>query len=111
MFGPKVACPNITQDRADLVPGKSYTTPGTQNKQLVGLWCLSAPLAGTLDNERNNAFHGPYTRRADISVFKNFDITERLKAQFRAEVYNSSNTPNFSIPKATIGFVESPIAA
>jgi hypothetical protein len=41
---------------------------------------------------------GPPFRRIDISFFKRFDFTERLYAEFRAEIFNITNTPNFSNP-------------
>ena len=34
----------------------------------------------------------------DLSVFKAFDIYERLKVQFRAEAINALNTPMFGRP-------------
>ena len=34
----------------------------------------------------------------DLSLFRNFPITERLNLQFRAEAYNLSNTPHFANP-------------
>jgi hypothetical protein len=34
----------------------------------------------------------------DLSAIKNFPITERVTAQFRAECYNAWNHPNFSGP-------------
>jgi hypothetical protein len=34
----------------------------------------------------------------DFSIFKNFDIKERLKMQFRTEFFNVLNHPNFNAP-------------
>ncbi len=39
----------------------------------------------------------------DISLFKNFTITERFKAQFRAEALNAMNTPMFRAPNVQVG--------
>jgi len=41
---------------------------------------------------------GPGFHRLDFSIFKNFDITERIKMQFRTEFFNILNHPNFNAP-------------
>ena len=41
---------------------------------------------------------GPPQRGLDFSVFKNFQITERFRSEFRAEMFNLTNTPSFNIP-------------
>jgi hypothetical protein len=55
---------------------------------------------GNLGLQSNNA---PPTRTLDFSIFKDFDITERWKIQFRAESFNFANTPQFGTPDATLG--------
>ena len=57
---------------------------------------------GTPGNEGRTMFYGPHQRSVDFSVFKDFQLRERLKLQFRAEVYNISNTPNFGQPNLLI---------
>ena len=42
------------------------------------------------------------TRNLDMSLFKNFDLTERFRLAFRAEAFNLMNTPVFSAPGTTI---------
>ena len=39
----------------------------------------------------------------DLSLFKNFSITERAQIQFRAEFFNAFNTPQFNLPGQTFG--------
>jgi hypothetical protein len=41
---------------------------------------------------------GPGFHRLDYSVFKNFPINERISLQFRAEIFNIFNHPNFNAP-------------
>jgi len=45
-----------------------------------------------------NALRGPGYRNVDFSVFKDTNITEKLRIQLRAEVFNIFNHPNFSNP-------------
>lgn len=49
-----------------------------------------------------NVLVGPGTRQLDFSVFKNFPLTERIKTQFRTEVFNLNNTPQFGQPNGDI---------
>ncbi|MGD1155504.1 MAG: carboxypeptidase regulatory-like domain-containing protein [Terriglobia bacterium] len=49
-------------------------------------------------NMGRNSLIGPHFRQFDFSVFKDTQITERLKVQFRAEFYNLPNHPNFASP-------------
>ncbi len=49
-------------------------------------------------NMGRNSLIGPSFRQFDFSVFKDTQINERLKVQFRAEFYNLPNHPNFASP-------------
>ena len=50
----------------------------------------------TLSNVR-----GPGTHDVDLSLFKNFLITDRLKLEFRAEAFNLLNQVVFGLPNTT----------
>jgi hypothetical protein len=39
----------------------------------------------------------------DLSLFKNFPVTERVNLQFRAEAFDISNTPDYYIPNNNSG--------
>jgi len=46
---------------------------------------------------------GPATVNLDLSLIKNFQFTERMRLQFRAEAFNLTNTPIFGLPNTTVG--------
>jgi hypothetical protein len=60
------------------------------------------PLGTIGDAPRNNVF-GPRFRHVDLSLFKDFPVTQRVTLQFRAEAYDLSNTPNYYIPNSNVG--------
>ena len=60
------------------------------------------PAAGTIGNAGRNTLRGPELVQWDASVFKNFNITERYKLQFRWEVFNVLNRANFAIRTGNI---------
>jgi len=49
-----------------------------------------------------NSLTGPGFFNTDISVFKNFTITERFRGQFRAEVFNIFNHVNLGQPNGCV---------
>ncbi|HEY1339444.1 MAG TPA: carboxypeptidase regulatory-like domain-containing protein [Bryobacteraceae bacterium] len=56
-------------------------------------------------NMGRNDFRGPGLGDLDLSLFRKFEITERIKLEFRAETLNLTNSPAFSNPNATVGDV------
>ena len=53
----------------------------------------SMPACGTLGNAGLLSLRGPRAFFADAAVMKNFSITERVKGQFRMDVFNVFNHP------------------
>jgi hypothetical protein len=58
---------------------------------------------GTIGNEVRNSISGPHFRHIDLSLFKDFHLTERYVLQFRAEAFDFTNTPNYYIPNNNPG--------
>jgi hypothetical protein len=54
------------------------------------------PGAAKLGNIGRNSFRGPRGFYSDLSVMKNFPITERVKAQFRMDAFNLFNHPVYA---------------
>ncbi len=48
-------------------------------------------------------YRTPPLSNLDFALFKNFQITESMRAQFRAEFDNATNTPTFGPPNSTFG--------
>ncbi len=76
---------------------------GSCNQYLVG--CLNptafttaGTLAGTFPNQMRNAYRGPGFFDSDISVNKNFKLTERVAFGVGANLYNAFNHSNFANP-------------
>jgi hypothetical protein len=58
-----------------------------------------APVSGAnFGTSSFNGYRGPGATNLDMSLFRNFSLTERLKLQIRAESLNISNTPHFGNP-------------
>ena len=65
---------------------------------------FALPAVGTLGNASKDVFRGPGRNNFDISIFKNFKLNERFKAQFGAEAYNIFNHTQFTSLDTTIRF-------
>lgn len=53
-------------------------------------------------NSGRNVLRGPGLADFDFSLFRHIPITERVNLEFRAEVFNIFNHPNFGLPDASV---------
>src|SRR6266567_4764309 len=106
--------------RPDLLPGQSFSTGLNRDSKGNLTWftpvsalaygtvagtvdaCTLArptsgpfalPACGHVGNTRRNSLRGPRAFFSDLSLAKNFSITEKYKAQFRFDAYNVFNHP------------------
>jgi Carboxypeptidase regulatory-like domain len=76
-----------------LQPGSNTTEAGRALNQYMTQFChYGSAGQGILE--------GPGYKNFDFSLLKNFNFTERLRLQFRWEVFNLFNTPQFAVPNA-----------
>jgi len=55
----------------------------------------------TIGNSSRNPVRGPGLQNADLMLGKTFRLTERLNLEFRAEVFNLTNTPPLNDPNGS----------
>jgi len=99
IFGYASQRPNAT--------GTNPVTSGSLEDRLnnyINPAAFSTAARGTFGNlARTINMRGPGQVNFDASLFKNFSLTEKVKAQFRAEALNATNTPLFYGPNVSFG--------
>ena len=92
--------------RPNLV-GNPYPDGWTKTYGPAGLYFNPAAFAAApafqFGNLGRNVLRGPGFKNFDIGMFKNFNFTERIRLQYRAEFFNLFNTPQFQIPNRLVG--------
>ncbi len=94
---------NATNQRPDAVVGVSPYPA----RQPVDAWLNPAafqmPASGTFGNLGRNTIFGPDLVQLDASLSRQVRVREKFVAQFRGEVFNVQNHPNFAAPNTTFG--------
>jgi hypothetical protein len=87
--------------RPDLIsnPNSGSHTPNQWVSRSDFLQLNPVTQAGQFGNEGRNVVRGPGIETVDVSLFKNFGVTETTRLQFRAECFNCLNHPNFGLPE------------
>lgn len=60
--------------------------------------CIPLPGVLALGGGEPTQIAGPGYHRLDFSLFKNFQLNERFRLEFRSEFFNILNHPNFNYP-------------
>ncbi|MBI3682981.1 MAG: TonB-dependent receptor [Acidobacteria bacterium] len=64
---------------------------------------FSAPALYTIGTAGRGLVYGPGVKNWDFTIGKFFNLTERFRLQYRAEMYNMANSPYFQDPNTTFG--------
>jgi hypothetical protein len=100
---------NISSDQANIGSGPAQRPnvsgdPNAGSKspnEWFNTAVFSLPALYTFGNAPRNAVIGPGLSEFDLSLQKEVAIRESIKLQFRGEVYNLFNHPNFNLPNRT----------
>ena len=88
--------------RPDINPNfKGNLYPGTPT-QYFNPAAFLTPASGAIGNLGRDTLTGPNLINLDASLLKSTQITERVRAQFRAEFFNVLNHTNFTTPNPVI---------
>ncbi|MDX2152365.1 MAG: carboxypeptidase regulatory-like domain-containing protein [Bryobacteraceae bacterium] len=95
----------IGNDRPDRAGAIAYTS-GSKDQRQANYFSLNSfakpAIRNTFGNLERNALEGPGSWNIDLGLLKNFRITERMNAQFRAEAYNLTNSNFLSGPNTAM---------
>ena len=107
-FTPQIGFNNTgtgDQNVAD-VPDRNPNFTGPVILGTVDHWfdpnAFTLPTPGTFGNVSRGAFRGPGLVDVDTSFFKRFRISEQWTVQFRTEIFNILNHPNFAYPNQVV---------
>jgi hypothetical protein len=87
-------------ERMNVVPAAPGFTPSVN--EWFDITQFRKQPFGTAGNEGMDDFFMPPFRHLDLSLFKDFQIRESMRLQFRAEGFNVTNTPQFGMPNITV---------
>ncbi|HWD97812.1 MAG TPA: hypothetical protein VG345_02185, partial [Bryobacteraceae bacterium] len=76
-----------------------------QPHQFVNGACFGLPSAGHYGPTVLPAYYGPWFFNSDLGLFKNFQIRESMKVQFRLDGYNFLNHPLWSFNGTNLSLV------
>src|SRR5215471_9697624 len=93
------------RDRVDVVgdpfAGFSSAIPNSLAIQYITKAAFANPAIGSFGNVGRNALYGPGFGAVDFSVFKTTPIAEKVRAEFRVEIFNLFNRVNYANPNTT----------
>jgi hypothetical protein len=87
-------------DRPNLVGDPKVSDPGPD--RWFNPAAFAVPAAGTFGSAGRNILRGDGLHSFDLGVSRFFRVTERQSFQFRAEVFNLANHPNFFFPVQSV---------
>ena len=93
-------------NRPDLVgdPNIGNPTPSRFFNSLA----FRIPEAGRFGNSGRNVIIGPGSQNIDLSLIRVFRMSDLTRLQFRTDIYNALNHPNFIAPPSMQNFADSP---
>jgi hypothetical protein len=88
----------ITRGRADRIRDGNLPNSERTLQRWFDTGAFTIPALSTFGNGGNRILEGPGLKNLDLGLHRNFRFSERHNLQFRAEFFNTTNTPNFASP-------------
>ena len=86
------------------VSGRTSLTPGLRTPaHFFNTAAFSTAPQFTFGNASRNPVRGPAYRNLDIAAVKHTNVGERVDLEFRAEIFDVTNTPAFAQPNGSFG--------
>ncbi len=95
-------CPGNTQTANQVLPNVSIVGSGLGGQPYFNPLAFTPVTTAAFGNAGFDTLRGPDSTNLDLNIFRDFRITERVKAEIRAEAFNISNTPHFSNPASNV---------
>jgi hypothetical protein len=76
--------------------------PNVAGGRRINVSAFAAPPTGQVGSAPRNFLRGFDAWQSDVALRREFMLSERLKVQFRGELFNVLNHPNFANPTATL---------
>jgi Carboxypeptidase regulatory-like domain/TonB dependent receptor len=107
VFDTRVTASSLQAPRAGAFPRPNRIGTGLPTAQTIDNWInaadFSSPALGTFGNSRVGILRGPNYGQIDLTIGKKFNITEGQRLDLRAEFFNFTNRPNFTLPGRDLG--------
>ena len=94
---------DFTGSHADLLGDPNLSRSDRSIDRWFDVSKLANPAPGQLGNAGKGVIRGSGNNRWDLVISKFFGITERQKFEFRAELFNAFNHPQFDDPEVAPG--------
>ncbi len=94
---------NFTNQRPNFVSGQGFYPANQTINNWLNPAAFALPAKGTFGNLGRNTIFGPGFAQVDASLLKETQVTENTHLEFRAEIFNVFNHPNFAEPDTTFG--------
>jgi len=91
-----------TPNRPDRVGSGALSGSARSIARWFDTSAFSLPAQFTYGNTGRGILYGPPARNLDLKIGKNFYVRERFRIEFRAEMFNFTNTPAFALPDRNV---------
>jgi len=109
VYDSRIAASSLQSPRAGAFPRPNCVGTGQLSDQTLDRWfdtstsSFASPLPGEFGNCGVGILRGPNWKNWDLTIGKKFNVSESNYIDFRAEFFNFTNTPNFTLPGRNMG--------